>query len=166
MMAEIMIGRYAQHSPVSAMKKAALDSGKTSYWQTVGWTGLVSGVLILSFYSVLAGICINYILNSEDTRPVLILVEPRQISAWLKKLKKVLPPHQKINIKGSAKRLQDPKPGTVYICSKYSLHENYEDLKICIEEYMYKWIEANGWQLNLIYGPTSFRKSLLKNKKF
>ena len=31
---------------------------------------------------------------------------------------------------------------------------------------MYKWIEANGWQLNLIYGPTSFRKSLLKNKKF
>lgn len=76
-----------------------------------------------------AGICVNYILNSEDTRPVLILVEPRQISAWLKKLKKVLPPHQKINIKGSAKRLQDPKPGIVYICSKYSLHENYEDLK-------------------------------------
>ena len=61
MMAEIMIGRYAQHSPVSAMKKAALDSGKTGYWQAVGWTGLVSGVLILSFYSVLAGICINYI---------------------------------------------------------------------------------------------------------
>ena len=38
------------------MKKAALDSGKSSYWQTVGWTGLFSGVLILSFYSVLAGI--------------------------------------------------------------------------------------------------------------
>ena len=61
MMAEILIGRYSQHSPVSAMKKAALDSGKSSYWQTVGWTGLFSGVLILSFYSVLAGICINYI---------------------------------------------------------------------------------------------------------
>ena len=61
MMAEIMIGRYSQHSPVSAMKKAAIDSGKTGYWQTVGWTGLFSGVLILSFYSVLAGICINYI---------------------------------------------------------------------------------------------------------
>ena len=61
MMAEIMIGRYSQHSPVSAMKKAAIDSGKTGYWQSVGWTGLFSGVLILSFYSVLAGICINYI---------------------------------------------------------------------------------------------------------
>ena len=32
MMAEIMIGRYSQHSPVSAMKKAAIDSGKTGYW--------------------------------------------------------------------------------------------------------------------------------------
>ena len=61
MMAEIMIGRYSQHSPVSAMKKAAIDSGKSGYWQSVGWTGLFSGVLILSFYSVLAGICINYI---------------------------------------------------------------------------------------------------------
>ena len=72
MMAEIMIGRYAQHSPVSAVKKAALDSGKTSYWQAVGWTGLVSGILILSFYSVLAGMCIKYIGISAMATPAIV----------------------------------------------------------------------------------------------
>ena len=61
MMAEIMIGRRARKSPVNAMKTSALDSGASSKWQAVGWGGLVSGILILSFYSVLAGICINYI---------------------------------------------------------------------------------------------------------
>ena len=61
MMAEIMIGRRARKSPVNAMKIAALDSGQSSNWQAVGWGGLVSGILILSFYSVIAGICLNYI---------------------------------------------------------------------------------------------------------
>jgi len=61
MMAEIMIGRRARKSPVNAMKIAAMDSGQSSKWQAVGWGGLVSGILILSFYSVIAGICLNYI---------------------------------------------------------------------------------------------------------
>ncbi|MDC1401272.1 sodium-dependent transporter [Gammaproteobacteria bacterium] len=61
MMAEIMIGRRARKSPVNAMKIAAMDSGQNSKWQAVGWGGLVSGILILSFYSVIAGICLNYI---------------------------------------------------------------------------------------------------------
>jgi len=61
MMAEIMIGRRARKSPVNAMKIAALDSGQSSNWQAVGWGGLVSVILILSFYSVIAGICLNYI---------------------------------------------------------------------------------------------------------
>ena len=61
MMAEIMIGRRARKSPVNAMKIAAMDSGQSSKWQSVGWGGLVSGILILSFYSVIAGICLNYI---------------------------------------------------------------------------------------------------------
>ena len=59
MMAEIMIGRRARKSPVNAMKIAAMDSGQSSKWQAVGWGGLVSGILILSFYSVIAGICIE-----------------------------------------------------------------------------------------------------------
>ena len=75
MMAEIVIGRRASSSPVNSMKSAALDSNRSSNWQLIGWGGLVAGILILSFYSVLAGICINYVfisalpdlqLSSED----------------------------------------------------------------------------------------------------
>ena len=61
MMAEIIIGRRARKSPVNAMKNGAIESGASPKWQIVGWGGLLSGILILSFYSVLAGICINYI---------------------------------------------------------------------------------------------------------
>ena len=69
MMAEIMIGRRARKSPVNAMKIAAIDSGQTSKWQAVGWGGLISGILILSFYSVIAGICLNYIIISAFPTP-------------------------------------------------------------------------------------------------
>ena len=69
MMAEIMIGRRARKSPVNAMKTAAIDSGQTGKWQAVGWGGLISGILILSFYSVIAGICLNYIIIAAFPTP-------------------------------------------------------------------------------------------------
>ena len=61
MISEILIGRRSGNSPINAMKKSAIDSGASSLWQLVGWTGIIAGVLILSFYSVIAGICLNYI---------------------------------------------------------------------------------------------------------
>ena len=64
MISEILIGRRSGNSPINAMKRSAIDSGKSSMWQLVGWTGIFAGVLILSFYSVIAGICINYIFIS------------------------------------------------------------------------------------------------------
>ena len=64
MMAEIMIGRNAQKSPVNAMRLGAERSDQSPSWRFVGWGGLISGILILSFYSVLAGICLDYIFIS------------------------------------------------------------------------------------------------------
>ena len=64
MISEILIGRRSGNSPINAMKRSAIESGKSSMWQLVGWTGIFAGVLILSFYSVIAGICINYIFIS------------------------------------------------------------------------------------------------------
>ena len=69
MMAEIMIGRRARKSPVNAMKTAAIDSEQSGRWQAVGWGGLISGILILSFYSVIAGICLNYIIIAAFPTP-------------------------------------------------------------------------------------------------
>ncbi len=78
MMAEIVIGRRASSSPVNSMKSAALDSNRSSNWQLIGWGGLVAGILILSFYSVLAGICINYIFISAlpDFSSALLHLQP------------------------------------------------------------------------------------------
>ena len=61
MISEIIIGRRAGNSPINAMKRTALDSNSTSLWKFVGWSGITAGILILSFYSVIAGICLNYI---------------------------------------------------------------------------------------------------------
>ena len=64
MMAEIMIGRSSQKSPVNAMRLSIEKSNQSPSWRFVGWGGLISGLLILSFYSVLAGICLDYIFIS------------------------------------------------------------------------------------------------------
>ena len=50
MMAEIMIGRKTQESPVPAMEK--LGGNK---WSFVGWLGVITGFIILGYYSVIAG---------------------------------------------------------------------------------------------------------------
>ena len=71
MISEIIIGRRAGNSPINAMKRTALDSNTTSLWQFVGWSGITAGVLILSFYSVIAGICLNYIFIAASSSETL-----------------------------------------------------------------------------------------------
>lgn len=61
MIAEILIGRAAQSSPVSAYKRL---SGEDSPWQALGWLGVVCAFVILSYYSVVAGWSLNYIILS------------------------------------------------------------------------------------------------------
>ena len=58
MMAEILIGRSSQRSPVGAFKALA---GPRSGWRLVGGLGVAAGFVILSFYSVVAGWALHYI---------------------------------------------------------------------------------------------------------
>ena len=67
MISEIILGRRAGNSPINAMRSVALESNRSSSWQIVGWSGIFAGVLILSFYSVIAGICLNYIFISATS---------------------------------------------------------------------------------------------------
>ena len=50
MMSEIIIGRRAQTSPVPAFGELGHPR-----WAFVGWLGVASGIMILSFYCVIAG---------------------------------------------------------------------------------------------------------------
>ncbi len=57
MAAEILLGRASQCSPVGAMRKLSRPG---SGWISVGWLGLLSSFVILSYYSVVAGWSLHY----------------------------------------------------------------------------------------------------------
>ena len=61
MMAEIMLGRRGRHSPVNTMRALAKETGRSQGWQVLGWMGILAGLLILSYYSVIAGWALAYI---------------------------------------------------------------------------------------------------------
>ncbi|MCS7233802.1 MAG: sodium-dependent transporter [Synergistetes bacterium] len=59
MLAEVVVGKAAQRNPVGAFAK--LGGG---LWPLVGFMGLVAGFIILSFYSVVAGWTIAYMIKA------------------------------------------------------------------------------------------------------
>lgn len=64
MMAEILIGRRGQSNPVAAMGRLAAEAGAAPAWRYVGGLGVLTGYLILSFYSVVAGWAMAYALKA------------------------------------------------------------------------------------------------------
>ena len=66
MMAEVLLGHRSRMSPINAMRHLARESGASHHWGTVGWLGSITGMLILSFYSVVAGWAIHYLLLAAD----------------------------------------------------------------------------------------------------
>jgi len=64
MMAEILLGRRGRASPIVTMKTLAREQGASSAWSIVGYSGVVAGFLILSFYSVIAGWALAYVFQT------------------------------------------------------------------------------------------------------
>jgi NSS family neurotransmitter:Na+ symporter len=60
LVAEFIIGRSTQKSPVGAFRQ--LRAGR--FWPLVGWLGILSGFVILSYYSVVGGWILKYILQT------------------------------------------------------------------------------------------------------
>ncbi len=119
MIAEVFIGRHGKQNPVDSLKFTANESSsfnflevdsdlnrvrskKQSYsnsddysnWQLVGWAGIIAGILILSFYSVIAGWTISYIFKSafgvfdsitaEQSQNIFnnLVSDPEKLLAW------------------------------------------------------------------------------------
>ena len=61
MMAEVLIGRSGGQSPINSMRDGVVQSNANPLWQHVGWLGVAAGMLILSFYAVIAGWALDYI---------------------------------------------------------------------------------------------------------
>ena len=64
MMAEILIGRRGRRNPVATMALLGEEEGSSRQWKWLGFMGVVTGALILSYYSVIGGWTLAYIPKS------------------------------------------------------------------------------------------------------
>lgn len=94
MLAEFAIGRRGGGDTVSSIAKVAIQHGASHRWTLAGWLGVLTGFLILSFYSVIGGWTIAYAVdtlinglrggNVEESRARFesFLASPWQITAY------------------------------------------------------------------------------------
>lgn len=61
MIAELIVGRHGQCNPVGAFQRMHRPG---SPWRFAGWLGVASGFVILSFYSVVGGWALSYLLDA------------------------------------------------------------------------------------------------------
>ncbi|MCB1151122.1 sodium-dependent transporter, partial [bacterium] len=62
MLAEIVLGRKAQRDPVGSFRILGQGRPGGGAWAGTGFLGVVAGFVILSYYSVIAGWTIRYVL--------------------------------------------------------------------------------------------------------
>jgi NSS family neurotransmitter:Na+ symporter len=92
-MAELLVGRRGGGNPVSAMLSTSRECGASSQWRLLGWVGVLGALLILSFYSVVAGWIVDYLFKAlvglrietpEEARQAFdgLLGNPIQLAFW------------------------------------------------------------------------------------
>ena len=64
MMSEILLGRRGRRNPVASMSLLGQEEGGNKNWRVIGALGVLAGALILSYYSVIAGWTLTYIVKS------------------------------------------------------------------------------------------------------
>ena len=66
MMSETLIGRRGRRNPVATMELLGREEGGSGNWRYVGLMGVIGGIFILSWYSVIAGWTLSYIVKSAS----------------------------------------------------------------------------------------------------
>ncbi|WP_111642441.1 sodium-dependent transporter [Marinimicrobium alkaliphilum] len=61
MVAEVLMGRRARANPIGAVGAVSAESGRSPLWSAIGWCGVITAFLILSYYSVVAGWTLEYV---------------------------------------------------------------------------------------------------------
>lgn len=64
MMTEILLGRRAQKNPFNGMQQLAQEAHASHLWKYLGGMGMLTGLLILGFYSVVGGWVLAYIVKA------------------------------------------------------------------------------------------------------
>ena len=63
LIAEALLGRAGRQSPINTMQALTAASGVSPAWQLIGWMGALAGFMILSFYAVISGWVLAYLLE-------------------------------------------------------------------------------------------------------
>ena len=94
MMSEIMLGRRGRRSPIHTMEELAREEGRSRHWRLVGVMGVFAGFFILTFYSIVAGWTLAYILRAvsgvfqgagaQETQDIFsaLVSDPERLLAW------------------------------------------------------------------------------------
>ncbi len=94
MMTEIVVGRRGRQNPVNSLESLATEANTSSLWKYLGWSGVAAGFLILSYYSVIAGQAIAYMVRAfagvfEGVTPdgatslySALTTDPERLLAW------------------------------------------------------------------------------------
>lgn len=66
MMSEVLLGRRGRNSPINTMRILAKEENRSTLWSLFGVMGLLAGFMILSFYSVIAGWTLAYVVKAAS----------------------------------------------------------------------------------------------------
>lgn len=64
MIAETLMGRRGHQNPINTLSTLSKEANAHKNWHYLGWMGVIAGVLILSYYSVIAGWAIAYVFKA------------------------------------------------------------------------------------------------------
>ncbi|TNE67157.1 MAG: sodium-dependent transporter [Alphaproteobacteria bacterium] len=66
LVAELSLGRRGQKSPVMTMKSIAEEEGRSKLWGLLGWSGIIGAFIIISFYSLVGGWVLAYMVKAAS----------------------------------------------------------------------------------------------------
>ncbi|HEY7773555.1 MAG TPA: sodium-dependent transporter [Marinagarivorans sp.] len=64
MIGEVMLGKKGRANPMNAVGSIAVEANAPEGWKHIGLMGMLAGVFIMSFYSVVAGWSLHYFVTS------------------------------------------------------------------------------------------------------
>jgi NSS family neurotransmitter:Na+ symporter len=94
LIAEIMLGRRGKQSPPHSVAIIAREEGRSKRWAIIGWLGMLSAYLIMTYYSVIAGWALSYMFKAgrgkfegQDADAISaqfssLLADPAQLTLW------------------------------------------------------------------------------------
>ena len=66
MVSEVLIGRRGRLSPINSLARVAREAGGSPLWRLIGVSGIAAGMIILSFYSVIGGWALAYVVRTAS----------------------------------------------------------------------------------------------------